>query len=93
MSQTRALQGLFFGHHGGRDLEELLRDLGHIGATLETDQMRIEHNMALRILAACGANIQIGREHIPPAAAPAATEQDEILKVQGGPNARQSEPQ
>lgn len=63
-AEKRILQSMFFDHPGGRILERILRDEGHVGASAENEQERIEQHFAMGLLADMGCNIIIGREHI-----------------------------
>jgi len=59
------LRQMLFDTAGGRVLEKVLRELGHVDHGITGDQQRIEHNLVLEILTACGAQLTLSPRDLP----------------------------
>ena len=59
------LRQMLFDTAGGRVLERVLRELGHVDHGFVGERERVEHNLVLEVLTTCGAQMTFNPRDLP----------------------------
>lgn len=83
LESIRTVQAMFFHTQAGKLLLAGIMDEGHVGNKIKTEQQRIEHNFAVRILRSAGIELIPRPADLQATAAPDRNVIDSTLSPQG----------